>query len=207
MKQGKPLPARAKPDVITACLPLPWASFMTISSPPHTGHVILSCDLPHGWDTAKFAATGTVTSSHSTRKEKTQWRTAVIWRCCQSSRRRGANHNMTSTMGSGSYRLPTKCSCSLSQRDKLFLLCEVPPCPHKQGSHWRKQIKVRHWERPLREPRSGGPLARPPACQPAMSCVHYKFSSKLNYDTVTFDGLHISLCDLKRQINNCCPPF
>lgn len=33
-----------------------------------------------------------------------------------------------------------------------------------------------------------------------MSCVHYKFSSKLNYDTVTFDGLHISLSDLKRQI-------
>ncbi|XP_075625571.1 E3 ubiquitin-protein ligase RBBP6-like [Balearica regulorum gibbericeps] len=33
-----------------------------------------------------------------------------------------------------------------------------------------------------------------------MSCVHYKFSSKLNYDTVTFNGLHISLCDLKRQI-------
>lgn len=33
-----------------------------------------------------------------------------------------------------------------------------------------------------------------------MSCVHYKFSSKLNYDTVTFDGLHISLCDLKKQI-------
>uniref|UniRef100_A0ABM5F024 E3 ubiquitin-protein ligase RBBP6 isoform X1 n=2 Tax=Pogona vitticeps TaxID=103695 RepID=A0ABM5F024_9SAUR len=33
-----------------------------------------------------------------------------------------------------------------------------------------------------------------------MSCVHYKFSSKLNYDTVTFDGLHISLFDLKRQI-------
>ncbi|KAJ7305937.1 hypothetical protein JRQ81_010303 [Phrynocephalus forsythii] len=33
-----------------------------------------------------------------------------------------------------------------------------------------------------------------------MSCVHYKFSAKLNYDTVTFDGLHISLCDLKRQI-------
>ncbi|GAB0199660.1 E3 ubiquitin-protein ligase RBBP6 [Grus japonensis] len=31
-----------------------------------------------------------------------------------------------------------------------------------------------------------------------MSCVH--FSSKLNYDTVTFNGLHISLCDLKRQI-------
>lgn len=33
-----------------------------------------------------------------------------------------------------------------------------------------------------------------------MSCVHYKFSSKRNYDTVTFDGLHISLCDLKKQI-------
>lgn len=33
-----------------------------------------------------------------------------------------------------------------------------------------------------------------------MSCVHYKFSSKLKYDTVTFDGLHISLCDLKKQI-------
>ncbi|XP_072705303.1 E3 ubiquitin-protein ligase RBBP6-like [Ciconia boyciana] len=33
-----------------------------------------------------------------------------------------------------------------------------------------------------------------------MSCVHYKFSSKLNYDTVTFNGLHISLYDLKRQI-------
>ncbi|XP_044539592.1 E3 ubiquitin-protein ligase RBBP6-like [Gracilinanus agilis] len=33
-----------------------------------------------------------------------------------------------------------------------------------------------------------------------MSCVHYKFFSKLKYDTVTFDGLHISLCDLKKQI-------
>ncbi|XP_044539724.1 E3 ubiquitin-protein ligase RBBP6-like [Gracilinanus agilis] len=33
-----------------------------------------------------------------------------------------------------------------------------------------------------------------------MSCVHYKFFSKLNYDTVTFDGLYISLCDLKKQI-------
>ncbi|XP_033887472.1 E3 ubiquitin-protein ligase RBBP6-like isoform X3 [Acipenser ruthenus] len=33
-----------------------------------------------------------------------------------------------------------------------------------------------------------------------MSCVHYKFSSKLNYDTVTFDGLNITLCDLKKQI-------
>ncbi|XP_059688104.1 E3 ubiquitin-protein ligase RBBP6-like [Gavia stellata] len=33
-----------------------------------------------------------------------------------------------------------------------------------------------------------------------MSCVHYKFFSKLSYDTVTFGGLHISLCDLKRRI-------
>ncbi|XP_055507425.1 E3 ubiquitin-protein ligase RBBP6-like isoform X6 [Leucoraja erinacea] len=33
-----------------------------------------------------------------------------------------------------------------------------------------------------------------------MSCIHYKFSSKLNYDTVTFDGLHISLSDLKKTI-------
>ncbi|XP_075581379.1 E3 ubiquitin-protein ligase RBBP6-like [Pelecanus crispus] len=33
-----------------------------------------------------------------------------------------------------------------------------------------------------------------------MSCVHYKFSSKLSYDTVTFSDLHIPLCDLKRQI-------
>ncbi|XP_030359043.1 E3 ubiquitin-protein ligase RBBP6-like [Strigops habroptila] len=33
-----------------------------------------------------------------------------------------------------------------------------------------------------------------------MSCIHYKFSSKLSYDTVTFNGLHISLCDLKCRI-------
>uniref|UniRef100_A0AAY5L0B3 DWNN domain-containing protein n=1 Tax=Esox lucius TaxID=8010 RepID=A0AAY5L0B3_ESOLU len=33
-----------------------------------------------------------------------------------------------------------------------------------------------------------------------MSCVHYKFSSKLKYDTVTFDGLNITLADLKQQI-------
>uniref|UniRef100_A0A663F2J4 E3 ubiquitin-protein ligase RBBP6-like n=1 Tax=Aquila chrysaetos chrysaetos TaxID=223781 RepID=A0A663F2J4_AQUCH len=33
-----------------------------------------------------------------------------------------------------------------------------------------------------------------------MSRVHYKFFSKLNYDTVTFDGLYISLHDLKLQI-------
>ena len=36
-----------------------------------------------------------------------------------------------------------------------------------------------------------------------MSCVHYKFSSKLSYDAVTFDGLHISLCDLKHEITSC----
>uniref|UniRef100_A0A8D0KY37 DWNN domain-containing protein n=1 Tax=Strix occidentalis caurina TaxID=311401 RepID=A0A8D0KY37_STROC len=33
-----------------------------------------------------------------------------------------------------------------------------------------------------------------------MLCVHYKFFSKVSSDTVTFDGLHISLCDLKRLI-------
>ncbi|KAM9369942.1 E3 ubiquitin-protein ligase RBBP6-like [Phaethornis superciliosus] len=33
-----------------------------------------------------------------------------------------------------------------------------------------------------------------------MSCVHYKFFSKLNYATVTFNGQNISLRDLKRQI-------
>ncbi|XP_030384173.1 E3 ubiquitin ligase PARAQUAT TOLERANCE 3 [Scaptodrosophila lebanonensis] len=30
--------------------------------------------------------------------------------------------------------------------------------------------------------------------------VHYKFKSTLNYDTITFDGLHISVGDLKREI-------
>ncbi|XP_063178305.1 E3 ubiquitin-protein ligase RBBP6-like [Chroicocephalus ridibundus] len=35
---------------------------------------------------------------------------------------------------------------------------------------------------------------------PTMSAVHYKFFSKLKYDIVTFDGLHISLCDLKCRI-------
>ncbi|RMC10866.1 hypothetical protein DUI87_12578 [Hirundo rustica rustica] len=34
----------------------------------------------------------------------------------------------------------------------------------------------------------------------AMSGVHYKFSSKLSYDVVTFHGHNISLGDLKRQI-------
>ncbi|KAM6367545.1 E3 ubiquitin-protein ligase RBBP6-like [Alca torda] len=33
-----------------------------------------------------------------------------------------------------------------------------------------------------------------------MSCVHYKFASKLVYDTVIFNGLNICLRDLKRQI-------
>uniref|UniRef100_A0A674P4H9 DWNN domain-containing protein n=1 Tax=Takifugu rubripes TaxID=31033 RepID=A0A674P4H9_TAKRU len=33
-----------------------------------------------------------------------------------------------------------------------------------------------------------------------MSCVHYKFYSKLDYNTVTFDGLHITLSELKKQI-------
>ncbi|XP_028314743.1 E3 ubiquitin-protein ligase RBBP6-like isoform X1 [Gouania willdenowi] len=33
-----------------------------------------------------------------------------------------------------------------------------------------------------------------------MSCIHYKFSSKLEYNTVTFDGLHITLTELKKQI-------
>lgn len=30
--------------------------------------------------------------------------------------------------------------------------------------------------------------------------VHYKFKSALEYDTVTFDGLHISVKDLKNAI-------
>lgn len=30
--------------------------------------------------------------------------------------------------------------------------------------------------------------------------IHYKFKSALEYDTVTFDGLHISVKDLKKQI-------
>lgn len=33
-----------------------------------------------------------------------------------------------------------------------------------------------------------------------MSSVHYKFKSSIDYDTVTFDGLHISLGDLKKAI-------
>lgn len=30
--------------------------------------------------------------------------------------------------------------------------------------------------------------------------VHYKFKSSLDFDTVTFDGLHISVADLKKAI-------
>jgi E3 ubiquitin-protein ligase RBBP6 len=37
------------------------------------------------------------------------------------------------------------------------------------------------------------------AVVPVMS-VHYKFKSALEYDTVTFDGLHISVGDLKKAI-------
>lgn len=33
-----------------------------------------------------------------------------------------------------------------------------------------------------------------------MSFVHYKFKSSLDYDSVTFDGLRISLGDLKKAI-------
>lgn len=33
-----------------------------------------------------------------------------------------------------------------------------------------------------------------------MSCIHYKFKSSRDYDTLTFDGLHISLGDLKKAI-------
>ncbi|KAM6071146.1 E3 ubiquitin-protein ligase RBBP6-like [Chlamydotis macqueenii] len=33
-----------------------------------------------------------------------------------------------------------------------------------------------------------------------MSCLHYKFSSSLKYHTLIFNGLHISLRNLKRQI-------
>ncbi|ELU15719.1 hypothetical protein CAPTEDRAFT_175258 [Capitella teleta] len=33
-----------------------------------------------------------------------------------------------------------------------------------------------------------------------MSCIHYKFKSSKDYDTLTFDGMHISLADLKKSI-------
>ena len=33
-----------------------------------------------------------------------------------------------------------------------------------------------------------------------MSCIHYKIKSFLDYKTLTFEGLHISVGDLKREI-------
>ena len=33
-----------------------------------------------------------------------------------------------------------------------------------------------------------------------MSCIHFKFKSSLEYEKVTFDGLQISLGDLKEAI-------
>lgn len=30
--------------------------------------------------------------------------------------------------------------------------------------------------------------------------IHYKFKSAIDYDTITFDGLHISVLDLKKAI-------
>lgn len=33
-----------------------------------------------------------------------------------------------------------------------------------------------------------------------MSCIHFKFKSSLEYEKVTFDGLQISLRDLKEAI-------
>jgi len=30
--------------------------------------------------------------------------------------------------------------------------------------------------------------------------VHYKFKTSLEFDTITFDGLHISVADLKKAI-------
>lgn len=33
-----------------------------------------------------------------------------------------------------------------------------------------------------------------------MSSIHYKFKATLEYKTLTFDGLHISVADLKRSI-------
>ena len=33
-----------------------------------------------------------------------------------------------------------------------------------------------------------------------MSCIHYKFKSSLDYEKLTFDGLHISLAELKEAI-------
>lgn len=35
-----------------------------------------------------------------------------------------------------------------------------------------------------------------------MMSVHYKFKSSLDFDTISFDGLHISVADLKKEIIN-----
>lgn len=32
--------------------------------------------------------------------------------------------------------------------------------------------------------------------------VHYKFKCSLDFDTISFDGLHISVADLKKEIIN-----
>ncbi|BFZ03342.1 hypothetical protein BsWGS_06381 [Bradybaena similaris] len=34
-----------------------------------------------------------------------------------------------------------------------------------------------------------------------MSCIHYKFKSSLDYNSVTFDGMHLSLAELKKLIS------
>jgi E3 ubiquitin-protein ligase RBBP6 len=33
-----------------------------------------------------------------------------------------------------------------------------------------------------------------------MSCIHYKFRSRKDFDTLTFDGVTISIADLKKEI-------
>lgn len=33
-----------------------------------------------------------------------------------------------------------------------------------------------------------------------MSCIHYKFKSSLDYDTITFEDLHVSLKELRDAI-------
>ncbi|KAF4111828.1 hypothetical protein G5714_006633 [Onychostoma macrolepis] len=33
-----------------------------------------------------------------------------------------------------------------------------------------------------------------------MPCVHYKFRSKLSHDTILFEGVHITVRELKQQI-------
>lgn len=33
-----------------------------------------------------------------------------------------------------------------------------------------------------------------------MACIHYKFKSKKDYDILKFDGVNISIADLKKEI-------